>query len=262
MKPDPDNLPATRPPTLGKLPPSAFGCLALPATEPAIVQALLALPDLTGMVSDALDLLGAGGAVGTSRLSPTLPDRRIVGPALTVLNRRRTVDVAVAVRHRDNRLADIEAHHLARPGDVLVVQGVAGISSLGGIMAAIARRQGEAGLVVDGAVRDTESSRELGLPVWAREATPVTGKWRLETVGVNVAVEICGFTVNPGDLVAADGNGVCFIPHAQAAAVLATAQKIADNEAHRQHLIRHGAPLHDVLAATPTHPPPPDGVET
>lgn len=232
-----------RPRTLGKLPASAFGCLDLPALDASLVEAFLALPDLTGMVSDALDLHGVGGAVGAARLAPSLPDRRVVGPALTVHNIRRDTDVTTAARSRDNRLGDIEAHNLACPGDVLVVKGAEGVSSLGGIMAAIAARQGEAGLVVDGAVRDIDSSRALGFPVWAREVTPVTGKWRLQTIGINVEVEICGVTVRPGDLVAADANGVCFVPRDAAAAVLATAQAIAQDEDRRQKLIAAGTPI-------------------
>src|SRR5690349_21655057 len=95
--------------TLGKLPRTAFGCFDLPALDPLILQGYRELPDLTGMISDALDLHGLTGAVAASELRPSLPTRRAVGPALTVLNRRRTDEVAVAVRNRDNRLADIEA---------------------------------------------------------------------------------------------------------------------------------------------------------
>jgi 4-hydroxy-4-methyl-2-oxoglutarate aldolase len=229
--------------TLGKLPDTAFGCLDLPAIDASIIQAFHELPDLTGMVSDALDLHGITGAVGSVDLTPNLPTRRVVGPALTVLNNRRTDDAATAVKNRDNRLGDIEAHNLARRGDVLVVQGVEGISSMGGIAAAIATRQGEAGVIVDGAVRDLESSRDLGLPIWARGATPITGKWRVETVGINVEVTICAIKVRPGDLVVADATGVCFIPNAVIADVLATAQAIAQDEDRRQKLIAAGTPI-------------------
>lgn len=234
--------------TLGKLPDTAFGCLDLPAIDAKIIRAYYELPDLTGMVSDALDLHGIEGAVSARELTPNLPTQRIVGPALTVLNRRCDVDVATAVKNRDNRLGDIEAHNLARPGDVLVVQGVDGVSSMGGIAAAIAFRQGEVGVVVDGAVRDLESSRGLGLPIWARGVTPVTGKWRVATVGINVEVAICRIAVRPGDLVVADATGVCFVPHAAIADVLATAQGIARDEDRRHQLIAAGAAISALLA--------------
>ena len=54
-------------PTLGKLPLSAFGCTALPDCDNDIVEGLRSLPDLTGMISDAMDLLGLEGAVSKRR---------------------------------------------------------------------------------------------------------------------------------------------------------------------------------------------------
>lgn len=229
--------------TLGRLPQDAFGCLDLPSYDPDVLAGFRALPDLTGMVSDALDLVGLSAAVSGSQLRPTLAGQRLVGPALTVLNRRRSDDPAEAVRGRDNRLADIEAHNLAKPGDVLVVQGVDGVSSMGGIAAAIAKRQGEAAIVVDGMVRDIEAGRELDLPIWARGVTPLTGKWRVETVGINVPVRIAGVDVSPGDLVVADDNGICFVPFQAAAAVLAKAREIAADEQKRQQRIADGVAL-------------------
>lgn len=218
------------------------GCRELPALDARTLEAFRLLPDLTGMISDALDLHGIDGAIGAARLGPTLTNRRIVGPALTALQRRRSIDVATAARHGDNRLAGMAVHELARPGDVIVIQGVDGISSLGGILATVAVRQGEAGIIVDGAIRDVDSIRASGLPIWTREITPVTGKWRLECTGVNVEIEICGIRVHPGDLVAADGSGVCIVPHAAIPIVLATAQSIALDEAQRHLSIQAGTP--------------------
>lgn len=239
------------PTTLGRLPLEAFGCLTLPPLAPAVLKGFADLPDLTGMVSDALDLMELPAAVPGSLLRPSLTGRRIVGPALTLHNRRRSDDAVAAVRARDNRLADIEAHNLAKPGDVLVVQGVDGVSSMGGIAAAIAKRQGEAAIIVDGMVRDIEGSRELDLPIWARGTTPLTGKWRVETIGVNVSVRIASVTVAPGDLVVADDNGICFVPHGKAAEVLARAREIAEDEGRRQQRIAEGVPLADLVKSRP-----------
>ena len=110
----------------------------------AIERSLRALGDLTGTTSDALDECGIAGV---ALLRPTDPRARIVGQAVTVLN----VALKAFSFEGTSRLADIEAHNLAEPGDVLVVQGVAGISSMGAISASVGRRQGEAGAVVDGA---------------------------------------------------------------------------------------------------------------
>lgn len=228
---------------LGKLPASAFGCLELPALPAGVVEGFRALGDLTGMTSDAMDQLGIAGAVPGSVLRPTDPRARIVGRALTVKNEAVAGTVAERVAGKVSGLGDIEAHNLAEPGDVLVVQGLPGVSSMGGIMATVARRSGEIGAVVDGAVRDIDHSRAIGYPVWSSSVSPMTGKWRIRTVGINVAVTIAGVAVRPGDLVIADEVGVCFVPLERAAEVLALAQGISESEERRLKTLEGGIPL-------------------
>lgn len=231
----------------GKLPRDAIGALQLPAVDAALLDGFRALDDLSGAISDALDDLGIAGVIPATVLMPTMPGARLVGPALTVLNRRRAIAIADAAAARDSRLGEIEGHNLARPGDVLVIQGVAGISSMGGLSASIGKRQGEAGVVIDGAVRDVARSRELGLPIWSRGLSPITGKWRIETVAVNVPVRIADILVHPGDIAVADENGVCFIPLARAADVLATARRNVADEERRQAIIDAGTPVPDLV---------------
>src|SRR5690606_17222581 len=71
-----------------------------------------------------------------------------------------------------------------------------------------------------------DSSRERDFPIWSRGVTPITGKWRLQTVEINGSVRIAGVSVEAGDLVLADEAGVVFIPYAQAERVLLQAEKI------------------------------------
>jgi regulator of RNase E activity RraA len=226
---------------LGKLAPAAVGMMELPRLAPGIVAGFRALGDLTGTVSDALDECGIAGV---ALLRPTDPKARVVGQAVTVLNVRRK-EVSVDGK---SRLGEIEAHNLAEPGDVLVVQGVAGISSMGGISASIGKRQGESGAVVDGAVRDIAHSRDIGYPVWSSGVSPVTGKWRIQTVAVNKPVTIAGMGVHPGDLVVADECGVCFVPHARAAEVLEKARQIEQSEKLRLEKLAAGMPLAEFAA--------------
>jgi len=220
-------------PLTGRIPRERIGLLELPRLPADVLAAFRGLEDLSGVVSDALDELGIAGAIPASTLRPTDAKARLCGPALTVLNRPLQVPVRQAVLANVSRLGEIEAHNLAQPGDVLVIQGVEGISSMGAISASIGRRQGEAGAVVDGAVRDIAHSRGIGYPVWSRGASPITGKWRIETVAINVPVSICGVCVEAGDLVVADEVGVCFVPHARAADVLAVVRKILQYEEDR-----------------------------
>ena len=233
--------------SLGKLPADAFGMLELPALSAEILEGFRALPDLTGMSSDAMDELGIVGVVPASVLKPTDPKARLVGRALTVMN------VAASARVRENvaggvsGMAEIEAHNLTEPGDVLVLKGVDQISNMGGMSATIGHRQGQLGAIVDGAVRDVDHSRDIGYAIWSRSVSPITGKWRVKTIAVNKPVTICGIAVNPGDLVLADETGVCFIPRERAADVLARARKIAASEVVREAKIASGVPVAELL---------------
>ena len=98
-------------------------------------------------------------------------------------------------------MAEFEAHNLATPGDVLVIDGVSGMSNMGGISAQTGKRQGEVGAIVWGGVRDVGHSRSVDYPIWSTELSAVTGKWRLQTIEINGPVEIGGVRVEPGDLV-------------------------------------------------------------
>ena len=109
---------------LGKVPSDAIGTLTLPVITAEIIDGFRTLPDLTGMSSDAMDELGVVGAIPAAVLRPTDPKVRLVGRALTVMNVATTVGVAEAVAGGVSKLGEIEAHNLAEPGDVLVLQGV------------------------------------------------------------------------------------------------------------------------------------------
>ncbi len=233
----------------GKIPRERIGLLALPRLPADLLAAYRALGDLSGLVSDACDELGIACGVPAALLRPADPKARIAGQALTALNRRLDIPVAEAVAGKVSRLGEIEAHNLAEAGDVLVIQGVEGISSMGALSASIGKRQGELGAIVDGAVRDIDHQRAIGYPVWSRGASPVTGKWRIETTAINVPVEICGITVRPGDLVVADEVGVCFVPYARAAEVLDVVKTLVRYEEERMAQINAGASVTDLANA-------------
>ena len=216
----------------GKISSERIRLMETPRPPQGIIEGFRALGDASGIVSDVMDELGITGVVGASVLKPTIAGSCIVGPALTVRNIVQRDHVYEAAHRHVNKMAEFEAHNLALPGDVVVIDGVAGISNMGGISAQTGKRQGEAGAVVLGGVRDVAHSRRVGYPVWAAEVTPVTGKWRIETVEINGEIVVAGVRVTPGDIVFADDTGVCFIPIARAAEVLALAkQKSAAEEA-------------------------------
>jgi regulator of RNase E activity RraA len=198
-----------------------------------------------------MDLLGlAAGTIPATVLRPLLPGARLVGPALTVRNLPARNGVAGMVAAGRSGLGEIEAHNLTEPGDVLVIEGVPGCSSLGGMAAEIGHREGQAGAIVDGGVRDIGNARALGYPVFAREVVPLTGKWRVETVEINGPVRIAGVRVDPGDLICGDDSGVVVVPMEQAAAVLEVIRsRIAPYEAKRSAAIRAGASIAELAGA-------------
>ncbi|WZB60436.1 hypothetical protein WJ970_20745 [Achromobacter xylosoxidans] len=235
-------------PLTGRVPPDAIRLLSLPRLDPGLLRRYAALEDLSGAVSDALDQLGLQGAVPASALAPTLPDRRLVGQAVTVRNVPRADSVAAAAASGKGMMGEHEAYNLAEPGDVVVIEGLPGVSNLGGQSAAVASRSGCAGAIVDGGHRDPDASRELGFPMVARphahHRQVAAAHYRDQRHGPYR--EYAGPGRRP---VVADDAGVVFVPHAQALAVLEAAERVHAGDARQKADIARGVDL-ATLAAT------------
>jgi len=235
----------------GRIAPERIRLMAVPRPPHGAVERFMALGDPSGVVADAMDELGVPpGVIGASILRPTMPGTTIVGPALTVRNILQRVNPLDGARTHANKMAEFEAHNLAIPGDVLVIQGVANVSNMGGISAQTGKRQGECGAIVMGGVRDIAHSRAVGYPVWSTDITPVTGKWRIETVEINGDVQLGEVRIAPGDLVVADDTGVCFIPRDYILEVLEAAEKKSRAEEVRCRAIDGGMPVPDIARAS------------
>lgn len=245
----PEELAEVRPRLLGLIDESRITRVRIARPEAAMIHALLGLEDLCSAVSDALDSLGVGGAVPGHLLVPLTAGQRVCGPAVTI--RYAPQGGSPGAHHaRGSRplLADRDLYGTAQQGDVAVFDcgGRADASVMGNLSARWARRMGIAGCVVHGGVRDVDSIRELGLPVWSRGRTPVTGRHRLEAVEINGTVSIGAAQVHPGDLITADASGVCVIPRESVAEVVAACQAADRAEAEVVALIDSGAPVSQV----------------
>jgi len=224
-----------------------------PRPPEGIVERIRAIGCDTSLLSDAMDDLGIAGALNASDFRPTLPGAAIVGPAVTVRNipadsHPTPLERAQAGR---NGMAEMEAHKLASPGDVIVIEAVPGLSNMGGISALIAKQRGIAGAVVQGGIRDVGHSRGEGFPLWATEISPITGKWRVETIEINGPVSLGGVRVRPGDLIVADETGICVVPPERADAILKIAEGQQALEEAKIEAVKAGAHIADLPGKLP-----------
>jgi 5-oxopent-3-ene-1,2,5-tricarboxylate decarboxylase/2-hydroxyhepta-2,4-diene-1,7-dioate isomerase len=148
-----------------------------------------------------------------------------------------------------NRELHFEIVDGAQPGDFLVVAaaGPDKLASFGDVLALKARSQGVAGVAVDGAVRDAGFIVELELPLWAGGVTPIPqGYGGYSVQSVNEPVTCAGIEVNPGDIVAADGDGVVVVPPAELLDILELSEDLERQEQLAREGIARGEPLLDL----------------
>jgi regulator of RNase E activity RraA len=109
---------------------------------------------------------------------------------------------------------------------VMSVEDGVDIAGMGGLMGTAMMSRDYAGAVIDGGVRDVAYLRKIGFPVYATGIVPSTsvGHYRFESSGEPILCD--GVTVNAGDIVAADSDGVVVVPRDKAAQVLASAQQL------------------------------------
>src|SRR5688572_2119001 len=143
-----------------------------------------------------------------------VPDIRMAGPAFTVLA-------------EDDHLPVMTALAEAEPGDVLVIATNGGSRAVfGELFATEARRRGLAGIVTDGFCRDLRGLRDIGLPVFARGATPRSGT-TVSRTAPEATVALGGVEVSPGDILFGDDDGLLIAPAERIAPALDTAELIA-----------------------------------
>lgn len=164
------------------------------------------------------------GAMSTD-IRPIWPGLRLCGTAMTV-----------RTRPGDNLMLH-KAIDMARPGEVIVLDcgGYTRAGGMcGGLMAASMKVRGAAGLVTNGAVRDTMDFKKLGMPAFAR-GIGVEGTTKAHGGTINHTVVVGGVVVEPGDLIFGDNDAVVVVPKGIAAEVL---RKANEREQEEEQIMR------------------------
>ncbi|WP_019939667.1 RraA family protein [Bordetella sp. FB-8] len=149
-------------------------------------------------ISDCMSRMFAGGA----RLRPMHDGAIMAGAALTV-----------RTRPGDNLMVH-KALDLAQPGDVIVVDAGGDLTNaiIGEIMVGYAKSRGIAGIVIHGAIRDADTLGKDSFPVYACGVTH-RGPYKDGPGEINKSIALDGMTIEPGDLVLGDQDGLLCVPY-------------------------------------------------
>lgn len=182
----------------------------------------------TSSVSDAVDQVVKRSGFMSFDMRPYV-GKAFVGRAVTALvkpAKSGESTSSTAIAH------SVDMIDQAKPGEVgvIVFEDGQAVSALGGLMGTAAKSRGMVGMVLDGAIRDIGELRRLGLPVFARAASPASAVGRYKSVAKNVPITCAGVTVNPGDIIVAGEDGVVVVPLVKADEVLKAAQAIDERE--------------------------------
>jgi regulator of RNase E activity RraA len=192
-----------------------------PVLLPALLAGLNAVS--TATLASQLRKRGLNGLT-MDGLRTTKPGLRMAGFARTL--RYLPLREDLFARHGGGMNAQKQAIEQIRPGEVLVIDARRDPSAgtIGDILALRAQVRGAAGIVTDGAIRDAARLAELDIPTYHAAVHPAVLGRRHVPWEWGVTVACAGVTVQPGDLVIGDDDGVVVLPPALAVEVLAAAR--------------------------------------
>lgn len=181
------------------------------------------------------DVTGNTGLTMDSGIRPAFTGVEMAGTAITVKE-----------APGDNLLIH-KAITMAEPQDVLVIDcnGYTGTGHVGELMCTSCQANGLAGLIIDGAYRDSREIREMGFPVYGRGVSP-EGPLKQDPGSINVTVSCGGVSVDPGDIVIGDDDGIAVIPQNNAKEVLERAREKLESEDETRERVLEGEYLYEM----------------
>ena len=188
-----------------------------------------------GLSSATVHEASGGKGALSSGIKPISPEMRICGPVVTV-----------RIRPGDNLMLH-KAIYVAEPGDVIVADagGYREAGAWGEIMAVAALARGIAGLVFNGAVRDSQLMIDLPFPVFACGLS-IKGTEKVSLGWINHALNLDNITIDPGDLILGDRDGLVVVAGEEAEAVLAASLAREEKEEVIKERLRRGESTLDV----------------
>lgn len=183
-----------------------------------IIDSLKKVEDITCELSDALDRLGyqiGKSIIPSNVLFPLKNNYRVIGTAITQRSCPEQVKQYQNNVDQESLMSTRDVSYYANPGDVWVIDAHGcDCSHFGEIAAKIMLENQLSGTIIDGYIRDGETIKKSDYPFWIRGQIPFSGMRRIETVEINGAITLNDIQVRAGDLIAADSNGICVVPHA------------------------------------------------
>jgi regulator of RNase E activity RraA len=180
----------------------------------------------SGILFDVVRAFGFRNCVLPSSLRPLNVDHKIAGRVFTVAG-----EVDQSQSEKESLLRWCEFLSKAPSDHIIVVQpNDETIAHLGELSAETLNYKGVRGFIADGGCRDTEFIYKQDFPVWCRYFTPLdlVGYWRPATF--NEPIMIGSVTINAGDYIFADRDGVVAIPASIAEAVADRAEELINTE--------------------------------
>jgi 2-keto-4-pentenoate hydratase/2-oxohepta-3-ene-1,7-dioic acid hydratase in catechol pathway/regulator of RNase E activity RraA len=215
----------------------ATGTAAGPQVAAETLEALRSVA--TATLSAQLRRRGLGHAAMTG-LRPTRPELKLVGPARTL--RYLPLREDLFAERGGGMNAQKQAVEEIAPGEVLVIdaRGEPGAGTIGDVLALRVKERGGAGVVTDGALRDSATIAALELPTFYAARHPAVLGHKHVPWESGVAIACAGVLVRPGDVLVGDADGVVVIPPELAEEVAADAAEQEREEEFVAEKVRAG----------------------